>query len=78
VATSTRRHPFRGITTAESDKQDEIVLNRRVRHRSSQLLRADGDEARVKDSRSLYSDWLCAKDGKTSFDPERLPELMRK
>lgn len=78
MARSRRRHPFSGITTAESDKQEKIVLNRRVRHRNSQLLRGDGDEARLKDARVLYSDSLCAKDGKSRFDPARFPELMRK
>jgi len=78
MARTRRRHPFSGITTVESDKQDRIVLNRPVRHRNSQVLRADGDETRLKDARVLYGDWLCAKDSKIRFEPARFPEVMRK
>ena len=82
---------MRGITTAESEKKDKQLANRKERHRNRQLLGYFLDETllmhrrQARPPRLSESDggqagnpWLMDKDGKAFFDPEKYPELMRK
>ncbi|MBF0383105.1 MAG: hypothetical protein HQL69_18950 [Magnetococcales bacterium] len=72
---SRRKIPFCGNTTATSEKQDKRAGNRKVR-RANRIRLAGGVEPI--ESKALYNIWDMDKDGKSRFDPQKFPELMRK
>ncbi len=67
-----------GITTAATEKDDKRFANRRLRRVNGEILRATGDDSRLKHHRETSDPWSMAKDGKGRFDPQRHPSLMRK
>ena len=78
MSRSRRKTPMRGITTAESEKKNKQLANRKERHRNRQLLGYFLDETLLMHRRQAGNPWLMDKDGKAFFDPEKYPELMRK
>lgn len=78
MSRSRRKTPKSGITTAESEKNDKRIYNRRYRHATKQLLDADPKIESVPPLRAFSNPWSMDKDGKKRFDPAAYPELMRK
>jgi hypothetical protein len=78
MARSRRKRPIRGITTADSEKQDKCIASRRERHRNRQILDYSLDDTLLMLRRQAGDPWLMNKDGKAFFDPTKYPELMRK
>ncbi|HEU0300406.1 MAG TPA: hypothetical protein VFR37_13145 [Longimicrobium sp.] len=73
-----RRHtPIRGITTADSEKQDKRIANRKLRRKVRVAIRCDA-EGELPARRGVSNPWCMDKDGKTVFDPARYPGDMRK
>lgn len=77
-ARSKRKTPITGITTATSEKQDKRIANRQFRRCVKQLLDVDPETDILPLEREISDIWLMDKDGKTRFDPDRHPDLMRK
>ena len=71
MSRSIRKHPFCGITVAESEKKDKTLVHRAWRAAERVALRT-GKEVPVQ--RLPY----MAKDGKQRFDTETYPEGWRK
>ena len=78
MSRSRRKHPFRAITTAESEKQDKRAYNRGFRHATKQAITADPTGESLPVLREHSDPWSMDKDGKLRFDPAKHPELMRK
>jgi hypothetical protein len=78
MSRSRRKTPVSGITTAESEKSDKRIYNRRYRHAAKQLLSIDPKLEPVPPLRAFSDPWLMDKDGKHRFDPKSHPKLMRK
>ena len=94
MSRSYRRHPFCGITTCTSEKEDKQMAQRAHRRSIHQRLVAaralprvpagEAGEAGEDVGERLphwkeYSDpWAWGKDGRARFDPARHPALMRK
>jgi hypothetical protein len=75
MSKSRRKTPVTGITTAESDKSFKRAENRRHRRFVRSVVISDGD---LPNPREYGNPWKSDKDGKSRFDPERYPDLMRK
>ncbi len=75
MSRSRRKSPCTGITTARSEKQDKRMHNRKFRRISRQ--KKDPDDMPQVDY-EVTNPWSMDKDGKSWFDPEKYPELMRK
>ena len=78
MSRSRRKHPFRAITTADSEKQEKRAYNRRFRRVSEQVLKADPTGERQPILREYSNPWSMDKDGKVRFDPAKYPKSMRK
>lgn len=88
MSRSRRKHPYTGITTCESEKDDKREAHRRYRHAVRQRLQTDvpADATHATDDPTLphwreYSDpWTWGKDGKWFIPPTfpRAARLMRK
>lgn len=76
MSRSHRKNPFIGITTAESEKQDKQLANRRFRRNSKQLIKV-GKEPHLS-LNEVSNIWKFDKDGKNLFCPIKYPYLMRK
>lgn len=77
-----RRHtPIRGIASADSEKQDKRIANRKLRRKVRRKVRVAmrvDVEGEVPARRAVSNPWCMDKDGKTYFDPARHPKDMRK
>jgi hypothetical protein len=78
MSRSRRKSPVCGATVSPSDKLDKRLANRRVRRAVSSALQVDPERDVLPHHRELTDPWDMAKDGKTRFDPDSSPELMRK
>ncbi|MDQ2687227.1 MAG: hypothetical protein M3Y28_05095 [Armatimonadota bacterium] len=78
MSRSRKKHPFHGITTADSEKQDKRAYNRRFRHVFHQAIQADPTRDLWPHLREHSDPWGMDKDGKIRFDPANHPKLMRK
>jgi hypothetical protein len=78
MSRSRRKHPFRAITTADSEKQEKRVYNRRFRRVSDQALKVDPTGERLPILQEYSNPWSMDKDGKVRFDPAKCPKSMRK
>ncbi len=78
MSRSRKKHPIAGITTADSEKQDKRLANRRLRRRVSQTLASDCDAEILPTLRDVSSPWAMAKDGKVWYDRRRFPGVLRK
>jgi len=78
MARSRRKTSIAGITTADSEKQDKRLANRRGRRRNRQILEITLDDTRLLQKRQIGDPWLMDNDGKAFFASEKYPKLMRK
>ena len=62
MARSRRKRPIRGITTADSEKQDKCIASRRERHRNRQILDYSLDDTLLMPRRQAGNPWLMNKD----------------
>ncbi len=74
---SHRKSPFRGITSAESEKDDKAASHRAYRRKIKQLI-APTLETPLPTEQQITNPWSMAKDGKARFNPAMSPKLMRK
>lgn len=77
MSRSRRKTPIRGMSSADSEKQDKRMANRKLRRRVRSALRVE-PEAPLPRLREVSNPWSMDKDGKRFFDPERCPQEMRK
>lgn len=80
MSRSFRHSPFTGHTTAESEKKDKRLANRRERRVVQQKLSVFADDSVLPHRRSVSNPYSFDKDGKQRLSPE-LPDyakLMRK
>lgn len=77
MSRSRRKTPIRGMSSADSEKQDKRMANRKLRRRVRSVLRVE-PEAPLPRLREVSNPWSMDKDGKRFFDPERYPQEMRK
>ena len=77
MSRSRRKTPICGITTAESEKQDKRIANRRLRRKVRAALAVE-PEGVLPALREVSSVWTFDKDGKMRFDPAEWPVSMRK
>jgi len=75
MSRSRRKTPIIGWTTADSEKQDKRLANRRLRHRVRQTLRVN-PHAELPLLREVSNVWLMDKDGKQRIGVNS--KLMRK
>lgn len=75
MSRSKRKNPSCGMTTAPSDKPFKQREHRRERAALRGLDLAVDDPPQA---RRFGDPWYGEKDGKQWFDPQRLPEIMRK
>ena len=78
MSRSRKKHPFSGITTATSEKQDKRLANRSLRRRIRVMLATDVEVDVLPEMRDVSNIWAMDKDGKVRFDPKRYPKEMRK
>jgi hypothetical protein len=78
MSRSKRKTPISGITTADSEKDDKRIYNRRFRNAHKRFLKNGSVSEPEPHIREHRDPWSMAKDGKTQFDPKKYPELMRK
>jgi len=76
MSNSRRKTPICGITTADSEKQDKRIANRKLRHAVKITLRKGLEALPV--MKEVANIWGMDKDGKQRFDPIKHPDLMRK
>lgn len=77
MSKSFKKNPYVGNTTAESEKQDKRLNNRRLRRQTRQAIQKCQYDAlpMLKDVSNPYG---MDKDGKHRFDPIEFPEQLRK
>jgi len=63
------------MTTADSEKNDKKLLNRRFRRVNRQRIGSGDEPIHL---RLLYDPWKMDKDGKQFFSTIKYPELLRK
>ena len=78
MSRSRKKHPFCGMTTATTEKQDKRLANRSLRRRTRVLLSRDVETDVLPELRDVSNHAAMSKDGKTRFDPEQDPKEMRK
>jgi hypothetical protein len=78
MSRSRRKLPFIGITTAVSEKEDKRIANRKERRLNREMLHSPVEDTLLCHKREVGNPWLFAKDGKSRFDPQVYPELVRK
>ncbi len=76
MSRSKRKSPIRGITSADSEKEDKVAAHRKFR-RTIRIALDQGADI-LPHVRELSNQWAMAKDGKTMFDPRANPKDMRK
>lgn len=78
MSRSKRRTPVCGLTSAQSEKQDKRLYNRRYRRVFKQALHVDAACELLPLLREYSNVGAMDKDGKFWFNPRERPELMRK
>ena len=78
MSRSTKKNPIRGVTTAETEKEDKQNASRAERRANKQILAKSGNQDDLKLKREVSDPWSMDKDGKFRFDKNTNPELMRK
>lgn len=63
------KRTYHGITTAESEKKDKRLNNRRLRRLVNQLLTQDQDPDILPEIKEVSNRWSMDKDGKI-YDPD--------
>ena len=70
-----KKHPFCGITTATTEKEDKRRAHRTLRRVFRDLDLSDPDSLVVPLLREVSNVWSFGKDGKQRFDPKLYPKL---
>jgi hypothetical protein len=70
MSNSYRKTPIIGTTTADSEKKDKQIANRRLRSKVKQLLKL-GDYDWLPTIRDVSNVWDFAKDGKRFFKDKK-------
>ena len=78
MSRSRKHNPFRGITTAESEKWDKRLANRTLRHHNKILVNKFQEDAMPLVMNQVMTPWQMGKDGKIYFSPRKEPKNMRK
>ncbi len=78
MSRSRRKNPFTGFSTADSEKEDKRIANRKERRKIRQVLPAEPAPELLPHRRELSNVWSMDKDGKRRFDPDARPEWLRK
>jgi hypothetical protein len=78
MARSRKKTPVQGMTTANSEKQDKRLYNRRFRRISKQAIHVESEREVLPHLKEYSNPWCMDKDGKARFDPKKHPEWMRK
>jgi len=80
LSKSYRKHPFCGMTTAESEKKDKQLAHRRERRIVRQILGSDPLRPVLPHRREVSNVWSFDKDGKQrlSIDSPYFEQIMRK
>jgi hypothetical protein len=76
MSRSRKKHPFSGITVAESEKQEKRRANRKERRAVKTALIADSEM--LPHRREVSDVWAMSKDRKRRFDPVKYPKILRK
>ncbi len=63
------KRTYHGITTAETEKQDKRLNNRRLRRQVNQRLTQDQDPDILPELKEVSNRWSMDKDGKI-YDPD--------
>ena len=77
MSRSRKKTPIRGVTGARSEKADKRRVNKALRQRTRQALKANPDVPAPPDRRLIRDVWDMAKDGKY-FLKDRRPRDLRK
>ena len=79
MSRSKRHSPIIGIAKARSEKLFKQASNQVLRQKQKNALQDDPDAAVLPvRSREAVETWTGPKDGKSRFDPQKHPRLMRK
>lgn len=85
MSRSRRHNPFHGMTTAESEKKDKRIANRKLRAITRDTLKhiqrdADVDGIEFLNLEEVSDVWTMDKDGRVRFDKnsEYYEKIMRK
>jgi len=78
MSRSYRTTPASGVTTAESEKLEKSLANRKGRRMVRQILASSPEDAVFPLKLEISDVWDMEKDGKSWFDPKECPKLMRK
>ena len=78
MSRSRRKTPVISVTTAETEKDDKRIANRRYRHAVKQRVKTKPDIDILPDRDEYGDPWNWDKDGKQRFDADRHPEWLRK
>jgi hypothetical protein len=79
MSRSKRHTPITGVAPAPSEKQFKQKSNRALRQMQKQAMRDDPDAAVLPlRGREALETWAGPKDGKSRFNPQENPRLMRK
>ncbi len=78
MGNSKRKTPMTGTTTAETEKKDKRIANRRDRHANKQILNKTLDDTKLKDKRETSNVYSFDKDGKQYFGHEENQEIKEK
>ena len=76
MSRSRRKTPISGNTPARSDKEDKRLANKKFRQAERQAIYHEKDPP--ENPKEVADCWDFNKDGKSYFDEEEYPELMRK
>ena len=78
MSRSRKKHPHHGIAKCESEKRDKQLASRAYRRAIRLALIRDPFADTFPTMWEVCTNWTFGKDGKTHFDPDAMPELMRK
>jgi tryptophanyl-tRNA synthetase len=76
MSRSKKKTPVSGIAIADSEKSWKQKIHRLFRRKEKQAIRKEEDPPEKLEE--IESIWEGPKDGKSRFDDEKYPELMRK
>ena len=78
MSRSHRKYPAIGTCVCDSEKKDKQIYNRRLRSINKQILNTTMDDTKLKDKKEISNVMEMSKDGRTVFNPDERPDLMRK
>lgn len=79
MSKSYKKTSISGCSAVKSEKKDKQLYNRKLRRITKQMMLREVMEELVFPTKKEIQDvWLMPKDGKSYFDKNKFPELMRK